>query len=159
MNTLPSDTTPGRLMVEVHYYGPYQFCLMDGDQSWGKMFYFWGNGYHSTTNPSRNATWGEESYMDAEFQKMQAKFTSRGIPVLIGECRAEPRGGLPEPDKSLNYASTTYWDKYLLDSAHRHGMYPVFWDTPGQLFDWTTGAMNDLSTVRALTGGPALPPP
>jgi len=159
MNTLPSDSTPGRLMVEIHYYGPFQFCLMGSDASWGNMFYFWGQGYHSTTNPSRNATWGEESYMDAELQKMQNKFTSKGIPVLIGECRAEPKGGLSDPDKSLNYASTTYWDKYLLDSARRHGMYPVFWDTPGQLFDWTTGAMSDLGTVRAMTGGAAIPPP
>ncbi|MCW3062135.1 MAG: Cellulase, partial [Capsulimonas sp.] len=32
MKTLPSDPTPGRLMVEIHFYGPYQFCLMDSDQ-------------------------------------------------------------------------------------------------------------------------------
>ncbi|BDI34230.1 hypothetical protein CCAX7_62810 [Capsulimonas corticalis] len=159
MTSLPSDPTPGRLMVEIHYYTPYQFTLMDGDASWGTMFYFWGQGYHSTTNPSRNSTWAEESYTDAEFQKMQTQFTSKGIPVVIGEFRAEGKGGLSDPDKSLNRASTTYWDKYVVTSAHNHGMAPICWDTSGQLFDWTTGAVQDQAQISPLTGGLALPPP
>ena len=158
MNTFPTDPTHGRLMVEVHYYGPYQFALMSSDANWGKMYYFWGKKYHSTIDPSRNATWGEEDYVDSEFQKMYEKFVSKGTPVLIGEFRAEPRSNLPGAEAALNYASTTYWDKYILDSAQRHGMYPVVWDTPGSLFDWSTGAVKDRSTVRALTGGSALLP-
>jgi hypothetical protein len=159
MNSLPNDPTPGRLMVEAHYYGPFQFTLMSSDASWGKMFYFWGQGYHSTTDPSRNATWGEETDLDAEFQKMYAKFASKGIPVLLGEFRAAKRANLTGADRALNDASTTYWDKYVVDSAHSHGMYPICWDTPGPLFDWTTGKVEDQSTIEALTGGPALPPP
>lgn len=43
MNSLPTDEIKNRMMVEVHYYTPYQFCLMfDGDATWGKMFYYWG---------------------------------------------------------------------------------------------------------------------
>lgn len=39
MNTLPTDPAKDRMMVEVHYYSPSQFCLlMDGDATWGKMF-------------------------------------------------------------------------------------------------------------------------
>ncbi|MEO7719818.1 MAG: cellulase family glycosylhydrolase [Capsulimonas sp.] len=159
MNSLPSDPTPGRMIVEVHFYSPFQFCLMTSDEWWGNMFYFWGQGYHSTTNTAHNATSGEESYLDAEFQKMQNKFTSRGVPVIIGEFRASLRSGLSEPDKSLNRASSTYWDKYVVTSAHRHGMAPICWDTPGQLFDWTTGAVQDQGQASALTGGLALPPP
>jgi aryl-phospho-beta-D-glucosidase BglC (GH1 family) len=159
MTSLPTDPTTGRLIVEIHYYTPYQFCLMGSDQSWGNMFYFWGQGYHSTTNTARNATWGEESYLDGEFQKMQTQFTSKGIPVLLGEFRAEPKGGLTDPDKSLNFASTTYWDKYVVNSANNHGMSPICWDTSGQLFDWTTGAIQDQSTLSALTGGTTTPPP
>ncbi|HEY3372617.1 MAG TPA: glycoside hydrolase family 5 protein, partial [Prolixibacteraceae bacterium] len=41
MNTLPVDQIEGRLMVEVHYYTPWNFCGMNGDASWGKMFYYW----------------------------------------------------------------------------------------------------------------------
>ena len=49
MNTLPTDPTPNRLMVEVHDYSPYQYTLMTSDAEWGKMFYFWGQGYHHPT--------------------------------------------------------------------------------------------------------------
>jgi hypothetical protein len=50
MTTLPTDKLANRLMVEVHYYTPYQFCLMEKDADWGKMFYYWGAGFHSTTD-------------------------------------------------------------------------------------------------------------
>jgi endoglucanase len=159
MNTLPNDPTPRRLMIEVHYYGPYQFALMSSDATWGKMFYFWGKGYHSSTDTSRNSTWGEEDYVDTEFQKIYTKFVSKGIPVMLGEFRAAPRSNLTSSEAALNYASTTYWDKYILDTAQKHGMYPVVWDTPGSLFDWNTGAIKDQRTITALTGGAAIPPP
>ena len=42
MKTLPTDQIADRLMVEVHYYTPYQFCLMSADANWGKMAYYWG---------------------------------------------------------------------------------------------------------------------
>lgn len=159
MNTFPKDPTPGRLMAEIHFYSPYQFCLMDKDQSWGKMFYYWGQGYHSSSDPTRNPTWGEESSVDTEFDKMRAKFVSKGIPVIVGEFRAERRGGLPAADAALNYASCTYWNKYVVDSANSHGLSPICWDTPGSMFDFKTGALQEPEAVRSLTGGPALPPP
>jgi hypothetical protein len=134
---------------------------MSSDQSWGYMFYFWGQAYHSATNTIRNPTWGEEAYLDAEFQKMTAKFVNVGIPVMIGEFEARKRTNLTDPDLSLHLASRTYFHKYIVDSAHSHGLHPFYWDTPGpaQAFDWTTGAVFDPDNVTALTGGPALPPP
>jgi Cellulase (glycosyl hydrolase family 5)/Putative Ig domain len=166
MNSLPTDPTPGRLMVEIHYYSPWNFCGMTSDQSYGNMFYFWGTAYHSATLPSRNATWGEEAYADAEFQKMTDKFVSQGIPVMLGEFSSIERTTAAYPDLTgvnvdLHLASRTYFDKYVVDSANRHGLHPFYWDTPGggQLFNWTTGAVSDPDGVRALTGGAALPPP
>ena len=162
MNSLPKDSTPGRLMIEVHYYTPYQFTLMTSDQSWGDMFYFWGQGYHSSTMPWRNATWGEEDYLVAEFQKMQTKFINNGIPVLLGEYRAELKSGNPEltgADWNLHFASTTYWNKTATDTANSMGLKPCCWDRAGEIFDWTTGAILDSDTLRSLTGGAALPPP
>jgi endoglucanase len=163
-NTLPSDPTPGRLAVEVHYYSPYQFCLMTADADWGSMFYFWGMGYHSAKLPNRNANWGEENYMLAEFQKMQAKFTSKGIPVILGEYHATKRDGYPDlPEGGTEYdrhlASRTYFHKTASDIANSMGIKPVYWDTPGGFFDWTTGAVLDPDNVRATTGGAAVPPP
>jgi aryl-phospho-beta-D-glucosidase BglC (GH1 family) len=162
MNVLPNDPTPGRLAVEVHYYAPYQWCLMTADASWGKMFYFWGQAYHSTTMPSRNATLGEEASLDAEFQKMKSKFIDHGIPVLLGEFQAMKRTGysdLTGSDFNRHVASRTYFHKYAVDSANRKGLKPIYWDIAGQQFDWTTGALLDPDNKRALTGGAALPPP
>jgi len=123
------------------------------------MFYFWGQGYHSAAQPSRNATWGEEVSVDADFQKMNAKFVSKGIPVVLGEFQASKRTNLTGADYDLANASTTYWEKYIVDSAQSQGIYPICWNIPGQLFDWTTGAVKDQATISALTGGAALPPP
>jgi len=162
-NTLPSDPTPGRLMVEVHYYSPYQFCLMTSDADWGLMAYFWGQGYHSASLPSRNSTWGEEDYMLAEFQKMQSKFTSKGIPVILGEYHATKRVGYADLPAGTEYnrhlASRTYFHKTASDMANSAGLKPFYWDTPGGFFDWSNGAMLDPDNVNAITGGAALPPP
>jgi endoglucanase len=68
MNALPKDNVTGRMMVEIHSYTPFQFTLMNGDANWGKMFYYWGADHHSTIEPERNATWGEESYQVSDFQ-------------------------------------------------------------------------------------------
>jgi hypothetical protein len=61
MNTLPTDPVTNRLMVEAHNYTPSQFCFLSEDASWGKMFYYWGSGHHSTIEPDRNAAYGEET--------------------------------------------------------------------------------------------------
>jgi endoglucanase len=167
VNTLPADSTPGRLMVEVHYY-PYQWALMTTDESWGKMFYFWGQGYHSSTMPDRNSTWGEEAYADEQFGKMASKFVSKGVPVIIGEWGAVKRTGyadLTGTELSRHLASRTYFGKTITDKANALGLKPVWWDAGGTgsntmwLFDRSTAAMIDLDTINALTGGPALPPP
>jgi len=162
VTTLPTDPTPGRLMMEVHDYDPYQFTLMTSDQSWGSMFYFWGSGYHSVTLPSRNATWGEEAWLASEFDKMKTKFVSKGIPVLIGEWRAQKKpaeSDLTGALVTLNYDSCTYCDKCLHDAANSRGMYCTCWDIPGETFNWTTGAILDQTQVNALLGISAVPPP
>src|SRR5947199_310601 len=42
MTSLPVDKVRHKMMVEVHYYTPWNFCGMEKDESWGKMFYYWG---------------------------------------------------------------------------------------------------------------------
>jgi endoglucanase len=128
MNTLPTDPTPNRMMAEVHYYAPWQFCGLTADASWGNMFYYWGQGYHSTTDPSRNATWGEEDYVIAEFQKMKTKFVNNGIPVVLGEYGAIRRTTLTGEALTLHLAARAYWDKYITQQAKANGMLPFYWD-------------------------------
>ena len=162
-NIFPTDPTPGRLAVEVHYYSPYQFCLMTTDAAWGKMSYFWGSGYHSAKLQGRNATAGEEEFMRAKFQKMQTKYTSKGIPVLLGEFHAMKRHGYTDLPAGTEYdrhlASRTYFHQTASATANSMGIKPIYWDTPGGFFDWSTGAVLDPDNVRATTGGAAVPPP
>ncbi len=162
MNTMPSDSTAGRLAVEVHFYSPYQFTLMTADADWGKMFYFWGAAYHHPTRTDRNANWGEETYVSDEFEKMRVKFVAKGIPVIIGEFEALKRTGLSDltgSDFNLHVASRTFFHKTIVSTANSKGLKPIYWNIPGEMFDWTTGALVDPDNKTALTGGAALPPP
>lgn len=128
MNTMPVDSVSDRIMVEVHYYTPWNFCGLEKDESWGKMFYFWGQDYHSATNTSRNATWGEESDAEKLFQKMKTKFVDNGYPVLMGEYGVIKRIALTGEDSILHVASRNHFLNYITNSSVRHGLIPVYWD-------------------------------
>ncbi|MET3883551.1 endoglucanase [Chitinophagaceae bacterium OAS944] len=150
MNTLPTDQIANRLMVEVHYYTPWQFCGLTKDESWGNMFYYWGNGHHSTTDPSRNATWGEESEVDRGLGLMKTKFVDKGIPVIIGEFEAVKRSN--PSDLSTHLASREYFDKYVVSAAKSRGIIPFYWDIGG-LFNRSTGAVTDQGVINAIMQG------
>ena len=157
----PNDPAK-HLMIECHYYEPFQFTGLSSDASWGAMFYFWGAQYHVTSGPTnRNATWGEESYVNAEMAKMKTTFVNAGIPVLIGEWGAGVKPS--EPDLTgqyitQNYNSCTYWDYTVRNAAVSNGLYSTHWTIPGVLFDWTTGAVKDQTMINAVLGKSYVPP-
>ncbi len=162
MNKLPKDPTRGRLVVEVHYYSPYQYTLMNEDADWGKMAYFWGRGYTHPTRTDRNATWADEAYIDQQFRALASKFVKKGVPVLLGEFQSFKRlnrSDLTGADFQRHVAARTYFHKYVVDAANARGIKPVYWDIAGQMFDWKTGKVTDRDNLRVLTGGAALPPP
>jgi aryl-phospho-beta-D-glucosidase BglC (GH1 family) len=153
MNTLPTDQIENRLMVEIHYYTPYQFCLMDKDADWGKMFYYWGKEYHSKTDVSRNATWGEESDVEKLYGMMKSKFIDKGIPVIMGEYGAYKRKLSPPSEQDLHNASVEYFYRYTVKSATSKGIITYCWDTPGGLFDRSKGTIRDRGIVDAIMQG------
>ncbi|MBN2736528.1 MAG: cellulase family glycosylhydrolase [Spirochaetales bacterium] len=150
MNNLPNDTVANRIIMEVHYYTPYQFCLMTEDASWGSMFYYWGNGNHSTIEANRNATYGEEADVEKFFGYMKSKFVDRGIPVIIGEFLAIQRSNPADMTKHLN--SRDYYHRYLVDSAKQKGIKMFFWDTGGAI-DRNSGSIKDQRVINALMQG------
>lgn len=155
MSTMPKDQISNRLMVEVHYYTPSQFCLLDSDATWGKMFYYWGQGNHSTTDTIRNATWGEESEMDKALNKMKTKFIDNGIPVLIGEYgafRKNLSSVSPPSDQALHNASILSWYKYFVKSATSKGIITYCWDTGG-IFNFSTGQIKDKDVLNSIKQG------
>jgi endoglucanase len=160
MNTMPTDTVPSRMMAEVHYYAPYQFALMTADASWGNMFYYWGAGYHSTTDATRNSTWGEEDYVNAEFAKMKVKFADKGIPVVLGEFGAIRRSGtLSGSDLQLHLNSRAYFNNYVTRQALANGMLPFVWDEGGLgnnsmgIFNRPNNTVFDQQELNALING------
>ena len=127
--TKPTDSATSRLMVEIHYYDPYNFTLnTSSDTIWQ-----WGN---IATSSSNTETWANESYVDAQMAKLKTKFVDAGIPVVMGEYAAIAR---------LNVSSAvthrTYWDKYITQAAYSRGIVPVYWDA-GATNDHSTGLFN-----------------
>ena len=154
IEAFPKDSTPKRLIYEAHNYTPFQFCALDGDASWGKMFYYWGAGHHSTIEPDRNPTWGEEDEQLKGFKLLKEQFVDKGIPVLMGEYGAYRRDGSPNVPKDLDThnASIDYWITYVTKQALAHGVKPFFWDTGGAL-DRRNNTVKDKRTIDAIIAG------
>jgi hypothetical protein len=162
LNSMPSDPTPGRLMVEYHNYTPSLFTIFNTPQTWGGVtqpaIYYWGAAYHNPADPTHNAGSPEEGSIDSGFQQLTDLYASKGIPVMIGEfgVTSKPTTGVAA---SYSGASSLYWMKYVSDSAQAHGLSPFNWSTPSSLFDYATGAITNQDAVSVLTGGAAPPPP
>jgi len=154
MTNLPHDEIAARIMVEVHYYSPFQFCLMDEDAKWGKIFYYWGNGHHSATDTERNANHGEEKDVDAAFEKMKTKFVDKGVPVLLGEYGTYRRNNSDHvpSDLATHNDAVDYWLTYVTKQAKANGMLPFYWDTGGAL-DRQRCTVKDQRTITAIIAG------
>jgi endoglucanase len=154
MNTLPNDPAANRLMVEVHNYTPSQFCFLSEDVSWGKMVYYWGAGHHSTLEPDRNPTYGEEDAIISDYNKVKEKFVEKGIPVIMGEYGAYRRNGSAHIplELELHESSVDYWITFTTKEALARGIKPFWWDTGGAL-DRSSNTVKDQRTIDALMAG------
>lgn len=136
---MPTDTESGHLMLEVHFYDPFGFthCSFGGDMGedkakkgdWNWPLYFWGSDNHVASSSSyidQNSTWGEESYVKQQMQKMNTNFVSKGIPVLIGEYGCNWRKLASDQDK--HDASVKAYHKTVVAESINNGCIPVVWD-------------------------------
>ena len=150
VSAFPADPTPDRIMYEEHNYTPYQFTALSEDASWGKMFYYWGAGHHSTIEPDRNATWGEENEQNSYFRGIKEKFVDKGIPVIMGEYGAYRRTA--PKDLTTHNDAVDYWITYVTKQAIAFGLKPFFWDTGGAL-DRRNNQVLDQRTIDAIIAG------
>jgi endoglucanase len=160
MNTLPSDPTSNHLMVEIHYYTPWNFCGMTADADWGNMFYYWGSGFHSATDLAHNPTWGEESTVDSFFALMKTKFVDQNIPVILGEYAPMRRTSLTGAALTLHLNSRAYYLKYVTKKARADGILPFYWDNGGTtdgtgIFNRNTNTVSDQQVLDSLMAGGA----
>ena len=142
--TLPTDTAVNRLMMEVHYYDPYDFTINAKSTVWQ-----WGA---SATDASATQAWANEAHVDAQFEKMKVRFVDQGVPVILGEFGAMRRTDRPGSD-----AFVLAWDRTVARSAWTHGAVPIYWDAgaPDEnhsmgLFDRRTGRVVHPEVVEAL---------
>ena len=147
--TLPKDAVSGRLMVEVHFYDPYQFCLMEKDESWGKVFWYWGAENH-VGGSEHNATWGEETAVQEQFRKMKSNYADKGIPVILGEYSAMKRA--VSENQEAHDQSRAYWNEVVTREAKNHGLVPFHWET-GSEINRNTGEVTDSYVIDGIMKG------
>ena len=74
------------------------------------------------------AKWGDESYLDDLFTKMQDKFVKNDIPVIIGEYGCIDKSSAYADFSGQIQGNRAYWDGYVACKAASMGMIPVYWD-------------------------------
>lgn len=141
VTTLTDPAGAGRLMVEVHEYDPYSFTQQTKDESWGKQYYYWSRSNHYSSS-THNATWGEESYMAQQFNKLQTKFVNNGYPVIIGEYAANWRKMPANGESQKKHdASIKSWYQVVTQYAASRGIVPFVWDINSPSQNGTKGTM------------------
>lgn len=131
-------------MVEVHYYDPYQYTLMTGEQDWGASEsilpqYYYGD-YLSTTEIKRNAGYNAWAYAvddslasikhaNGQFAKMKRNFIDKGYPVIIGEFGANLHtDALSGSALTQHKNGRVQWHKDVATAAKNYGLTPILWD-------------------------------
>ncbi|MGN0687411.1 MAG: glycoside hydrolase family 5 protein [Oscillospiraceae bacterium] len=108
---MPTDTTPDRLMVSVHY--------VDNSMYWQKKI---GGG-----------EW--ISYVDNQIEKLKAAFSEKNIPVFVGETSVNyPKANF---DRSAMYTTSSECVDYILRKLLINGFVPVIWDVNDNFYSRT----------------------
>ena len=96
---MPEDSAENGLVLSVHMYTPYPFAMgVPG----GETF-----------------TSGDKGTLDYYFNKLNDKFVSKGIPVVIGEMGATNKDNLKDREA---------WFEYFNNGARKYGMTACVWD-------------------------------
>lgn len=156
--SLPNDPVTGRSLVEIHFYDPSDYTIMEKDGDWyaGSIVkLYWGSDFH-VAGSNRNCTWGEESHVDAQFKKMKDKYVSAGIPVILGEYSVGIRtaANFPDIDNAAFEASRAHWNEYITKTAKNNGCVPFYWETGGDILR-TNGTAKNAYAINALMTGAA----
>lgn len=97
--SLPSDSASGKLIVSVHAYNPYEFCMKDMSVT--------------VFNSSHKGS------IDYLFSSLGTDYVSKGIPVVMGEASASDKNNTAERKK---------WVEYYYAKAKALGIPVILWD-------------------------------
>ena len=126
---LPKDSA-NMLAKSIHYYLPSQFTVESDKNPWT-----WTDDSGIVHEITPMTTWGTEAdykEMVRNFEKMRIKYTSKGIPIILGEV-----GVLTEEKKEPSSIREFLQTEYAL-SADYDGIMSCLWDTSKN----TAGDMN-----------------
>lgn len=154
---MPKDQLPDKLILEFHWYSPPNFCLLTEDASWGNEWRFWGANFHSTSDPARNANpLYEEAWLDSTMSWSKKYYTSKNIPMLMGEFGVENHAvnivGNPA-DSILSLNSRAHFFRVLVESARNNGVSPFLW---AGVIDRHTLKISDQQALDSLRKGAGL---
>ncbi|MDN4503456.1 cellulase family glycosylhydrolase [Alteromonadaceae bacterium BrNp21-10] len=112
---VPTDVINNRLMMEVHFYDPYNFTLNANSNltQWGA----------NATDGSKAESWANEAYIDSQFLAMRSHFHDQGVGLILGEYGAISR--TEDPDHE---AYRLDWNRYVTKAAVDMNMVPFYWD-------------------------------
>ena len=115
--TVTRFSVPDRLIVSVHY--------VDNSMYWSRQIGV--------------ANW--ERYIDSQIALLNKAFTSRNIPVFLGETTARyPKENFTAAAK---YKTTSECLEYVLTKLTDNGFVPVIWDTPENFYLRKEQRIND----------------
>ena len=150
-----NDSATDRLMMEVHFYDPYQFAQMNEDASWGKMWYYWGDA-NKSGDADRTST-SNETFVAKQMAKMKTAYVDKGVPVVIGEFGANQRWAVGKD--ALHDASIKAYYKAVVESAINNGCVPFVWDTNSSLgmttLNRATLKVGNVNMMDGITAGVA----
>ena len=122
---MPTDSTPDRLMVSVHY--------IDNSMYW--------------SNQIGSKEW--HSYSKEQCELLKKAFTDKGIPVFVGECTA-----IYDKERftaNAMYTNSSECLRALLNMATDYGFLPVLWDTNDSAYSRTNCCMKSQSDQEVIT--------
>ena len=133
----PEDPTPNHLVLAVHYYDPWDFAGAANTGTWG------------AASPGSDS-WGQESFVTDQFDRLKSTYIGAGLPVIIGEYGAVHQAGVEDYRR--------YYMEYVTKAAVDRGILPIYWDNGSResgaeafgLFDRDTNAVLHPSILEAM---------
>jgi len=142
--TLPNDPTPGRQVMNFHFYQPNDFALLSTSHFWPNI------GHHN----------GTREFIDGIFAGFRETFVDRGIPVIIGEIGPARYGrrhpGFNEANMPTARQNRLAYIAHVYASARRNGLVPIAWENGGR-FDPFVASEGDFTLFDRFYAEPNSP--
>jgi hypothetical protein len=111
---LPEDSAPNKQIVSIHYYEPEGFALNGNNYNWG--------------TPS------DKFIITGNFEEYASKFTSKDIPVIMGESGATYQNRTDDATlRLLAHSNRISYMDFMHREAKKNKIVPVYWDN-GTIF-------------------------